>query len=463
MTAVDTRVAPQLRRWAGAGLAVAVTVALAAMAVPAVVGWDVHVRSFPPLHAEWVPRTGPGSVAAVLLAAAAVWWLPRWCRAARWPVLLVGSAVASLAWMVALATVDGWDGIGVILESEYEYLGPARAVTDVHATLEEYVDRIPYERPDRWPPHVAGHPPGALLFFVALVRLGLGGGLAAGLVVTLIAATVPAAVLVTLRLLGAEVAARSVAPFLVVGPAALWMAVSADAVFAAVGAWGIAALAAAATSPRAAGVAGWGLLAGALLGYCVMMSYGLPLLGLLAVAVLIAAGNGRPLPWAAGSAVGVVLFFGVAGGFWWWEAFPVLRERYWDGVARNRPPTYWLWGNLAAFAIAAGPMVGAAIGAILGGLRHAGVGVLLPPRDAETGVVRHPERVVLLLGGAAVAMVIVADASLMSMAEVERIWLPFVPWALLGIALLPQSWLRRGLAVQAGVALVVQHLLVTGW
>ncbi len=67
----------------------------------------------------------------------------------------------------------------------------------------------------------------------------------------------------------------------------------------------------------------------------------------------------------------------------------------------------------------------------------------------------------LVLAG--VAMVMVADLSQMSRAEVERIWLPFVPWLLLGCAALPESWRRRGLAVQVVVALLVQHLLFTGW
>jgi hypothetical protein len=238
------------------------------------------------------------------------------------------------------------------------------------------------------------------------------------------------------------------------------MAVSAEAVFAAVAAWGVAALAAAATATGSRSAVGWGLVAGTLLGWGVMMSYGLPLVGLLALAVLVAAGSARPLPWAAMAAAAVVLGFGVIGGFWWWEAFPVLRERYWDGVARNRPPSYWLWGNLAAFALAAGPLVGAAAGATLSRLRDAGQ-TLIAGREADDGEVT--ERVVLLLGGAGLLMVLLADISLMSLAEVERIWLPFVPWALLGAALLPERWRRSGLALQVAVALAVQHLLFTGW
>ena len=61
------------------------------------------------------------------------------------------------------------------------------------------------------------------------------------------------------------------------------------------------------------------------------------------------------------------------------------------------------------------------------------------------------------------AMVVVADLSQMSRAEVERIWLPFVPWLLIGCALLPERWRRWGLGLQVVVALVVQHLLATGW
>ena len=113
-----------------------------------------------------------------------------------------------LAWMLSLATVDGWGGLGAILDTQYEYLRTARAVTDIGALLRDYIAHIPLDSVDNWPVHIAGHPPGALLFFVLLVRLGLGSGLAAGLVVTVIAATTPVAVLLTLRRLGAEPGAR---------------------------------------------------------------------------------------------------------------------------------------------------------------------------------------------------------------------------------------------------------------
>ena len=63
----------------------------------------------------------------------------------------------------------------------------------------------------------------------------------------------------------------------------------------------------------------------------------------------------------------------------------------------------------------------------------------------------------------AAASVLVADLSRMSKSEVERIWLPFVPWLLISTALLPQRWRRAGLALQLVTALVAQHLLYTSW
>jgi hypothetical protein len=67
------------------------------------------------------------------------------------------------------------------------------------------------------------------------------------------------------------------------------------------------------------------------------------------------------------------------------------------------------------------------------------------------------------LVGAAALSIVVADGSLMSKAEVERIWLPFVPWLLVSTALLPDRWRRPMLGAQVVVALLIEHLLDTGW
>ena len=431
------------------GLVATLLLVALAFALPRLLDWEVFARStpdhaVPPLHGRWEPNLfGPGTVPAVLIALAGWRWALGWAERLPWRILLPASYAVGLGWLLALAFVDGPEGISRVLGNPYEYLQTARDTTDVSQMLHEFVDRIPYSAPDNWVTHVAGHPPGALLVFVGLVRVGLGGDFAAGMTVTVLAASLPVAVLVALRALGAEAAARRAAPFLVLSPAAVFTAVSADALFATVAAWGLAALALAATRDRRAAGVGWSVLAGTLLGWCVLLSYGLPLIGLVALAVLVAARSWSPLPVAAVAAAGVVLGF-AAAGFSWWEAYPVLRERYWDGIAADRPASYWLWGNLAALALSAGPLLGAGL-------------ARLTTRSGRT------DRVVTLLVAGAAAAVVLADASLMSKAEVERIWLPFVPWLLLSTVLLPERWRRWGLGLQLLTALLVQHLLYTTW
>jgi hypothetical protein len=381
--------------------------------------------------------------------------------------------------MLALAYVDGSDGVGQILDDPYEYMNTARArADDFPVMLEEYVERIPYDgQPSNWVVHVAGHPPGAIGFYILLVRLGIDTGFSAGLVTTVLGASTGVAVLLTLRTLGAEQLARRAAPFLALGPAAIWVCVSADGLFAAVGAWGLAALAVAATRRSTGPMVAWSVVAGLLLGYVVMMSYGLPLLGILCLAILWLAGSWKPLPIAALAALAVVLAF-AAYGFYYWEAIPALHDRYHEGVGGRRPTLYWLWGSIAAFLFATGPLAGAGV-AWLGtdkarprvpvrtepGARRtaAGTATGLLARVPRFPAERTPRHVVWVLCAAGVLTVLAADATQMSKAEVERIWLPFAPWVLLGCALLPERWRRNGLWLQLAAALVIQHLVRTTW
>src|SRR3954454_20247760 len=345
-----------LAAWTGAVVTVALL--LVGFGAPHWLDWSVAARAprnaspheVPPLHGLWRPKLfGPGTLPAVLIGVLGWRYAAALADRLSWPRLLVASYAGSLAWLLALALVDGSSGLSRSLGNPYEYLRTARSVGSVHGLLEGYVDRIPMSVVDSWPTHVAGHPPGTLLLFVGLVKVGLGGDLAAGVVVTVLAASTAAAVLVTLRALDAEVFARRAAPFLVLTPAAVFMAVSADAVIGAVVAWGLACLALATRRLW------WAVPAGLLLGASVLMSYGMPLMGLVAVAVLVAGRSWRPLPVAAGSALLVVLAF-AAAGFSLWDAYPVLRERYYDGIAADRPQSYWWYRDLAALVVSAGPL-----------------------------------------------------------------------------------------------------------
>ncbi|PKW26893.1 hypothetical protein [Phycicoccus duodecadis] len=444
------------------GLAVGVLVVAAAMLVPPVFDVVVKAGRAAPLIGDWDLRVGPSSIVALALVvlAARPGVLARLERLT-WRQLLALSWLVSVVWMVSLALVDGPTGLGKHLEHGTEYLGSARAADDVGEMLRVYISRIPLDSAHHWPVHLAGHPPGAVLMFVGLDRIGLGSWQAAGAVVVLVAGTVPAAVAVTLDRLGARAAARRVLPFLVLAPTAVLMAVSADALFAATVAWGMAAQAAAgaATAWRRPALA---VVAGLLLGWCLLESYGLGLVALLAVAVLMATGGAwRPRlvvgALAAGTALLLVLLFARLG-FAWWDAYPVLHDRYWDprDLASKRPFWYWSFANLGSLFLAAGWLLPAALGA-------ASVPVARLRTAAGRARAEGWERVVAPLVVAGVAMVLAADLSRMSKAEVERIWLPFMPWMLLAVLWLPPRWRRWGLVGQGVLALALQHAVKTVW
>lgn len=419
---------------AGAGLLLVV----AAMVLPRWLDEDVRVH-WPPLHADWDPRFGLLTVPAIVIGLALVLILPRLSRAAPWKALLATAFASTWIWIMALAMTEGTDGLARVFERRQEYVYDAQSVGSIHTMLQTFVDRIPYSAaPDNWHVHVAGHPPGALLYFVGLDRLGITDPFWIGVVCVTLASTAIVAVMITLRTLGSEQIARSAMPWIVLAPSAVWMGVNGDAVFTAVAAWGLALLAIAAVHRRALPAVGAGLL----LGYCVFLSYGLVLLGILALAVLFSAKTWRPLPWAVGGALVVTALF-TAGGFHWWDAYPVLRERYYDGIASERAYSYWLWGNIAAWTFTVGLAVWAAFPAAVKAVRQ--------------------RNVLAQLAAAAVLTILVATLSGMSKAEVERIFLPFTIWVVALPALLPGKWHRPLLLSQVALALLVQQLLLTRW
>jgi methylthioxylose transferase len=398
-------------------------------------GVPIHAAA-PPLFARWGPHLGPGTPLALAVAVAVLWWGPGLVRRLPWRGLLATGFGTGLAWILSLALVDGWSrGLARRLTAGPEYLSEVHQVTDIPAMLAGFSDRILDFRPDSWATHVAGHPPGALLVFVWLDRIGLGGGAAAALTCVLVGATVAISVPQALKALGNERAARAALPFLVLFPGAVWVGASADGLFAGVVAAGLALLAA---KSRWAPVVG-----GVLLGFSLYLSYGLALAAPLAVAVVVLKKERRvpTLVSAAAGVAAVVAAFTVAG-FWWWEGYRLVVERYYQGWAADRPYAYWVWANLACLVLAAGPAVGPALVRAASG----------PWKAAP-----------LVLSGAAALAIMVADLTGLSKAEVERIWLPFAGWLLAATACLPPGQRRAWLAVQAATALAVNHLLWTNW
>lgn len=421
---------------------------LAFVAVAAVVGAllagagvPIHVPA-PPLLAWVRPHVGVTTPLAIGLAVAAVVYGPGLAERLPWRGLLVTAWATSLAWITSLCFVDGWDKFNRRLTTWSEYLSEVPAAPPWRDLLPGFADRIVAGQPDSWHTHVAGHPPGALAYFVLLDRIGLQGGAWAAASCVLLGSTAVVAVAITLRAVGTEQHARRALPFLVLAPAAIWIGVSGDAVFLAVSAWGIAllAVAARATGWRAGSAAAG---AGLLLATSLYLSYGLVLIGFVALAVLIACRRVRPALIAL-SVMAVVVALVTAGGFWWWEGYQQLAIRYVQGVGGERPYSYWVWANLAALLVCTGPVV-------LAGFRR----IAASGRTASSGTV------LVVLG--AVAAVLAATLSGFSKAEVERIWLPFAIWLLPACAFLPRRSLSRWLAVQAFGALAVQHVLATNW
>ena len=170
------------------------------VAVPAVSGWDVHVASFPPLHAVLGPRASASGTLPAIAARASL--------GSRHAVDLAdGCSLATAAARVVRRRAGLDAGAGPRRRRRrgrphprHPVRVPAHRARDhrpaAHAARRTSAGSRTTPRPSNWPVHVAGHPPGALLFFVGAGPVGLGGGVAAGLVVTVIAATTAVAVLV---------------------------------------------------------------------------------------------------------------------------------------------------------------------------------------------------------------------------------------------------------------------------
>lgn len=406
----------------------------------------------PPLHATR-RAVRAGVLGAVVFAVAAAWVLPRLARTLRWRPLLLVSWLVGTGWAVLLASSSGWAAVAAPMAREQEYIAALPGVgSDPLGWLDRFEDLVA-----TLPTHPAGHPPLPVLVTWAMDRIGLGGPVPLAALCIAVGASSVVAVLVTVRTLGTEQLARRAAPFVALAPFALTVATSMDAFFTGVAAWGVAALAvASARGSMARGSAGGsvahrssarpavdpfalvvGVLAGVLLASVLYLNYGLVVVGALAVAVVVL----RPVPavWIATVAGGllVVAAFTI-GGFWWFDGVAATADRWAVGTGSDRPYLYTVFGNLAVFGLLTGPATAAAIGWV---------------RD----------RVLVFLAGSALVALLALDVSGVTRGEVERIWLPLAPWAVVITAALPPRWVRPALLGQVAVAAAVQTMLRLSW
>lgn len=376
----------------------------------------------PPFFGYWDVRLAPTALLPVAVAVLA-WRVAPAVQRLPWGRLLGATYLLGLAWAVSLALTDGLAGLRRPLTVKGEYLGE---VGRVPWDLTGFTSRI-VTGTDRWATHVAGHPPGFVLLLKGLDAVGLSGPWPAAALCVLAGTSAAVAVLVTVRALVDERTARLAAPFLALVPAAVWIAVSADAFYLAVTAWGVALLA---LSRRCTPLA---LAGGSLVGASLFLTYGALPLGLLVLAVT---ARVRGLVVAAVGVALVVLAFAL-DGFWWFDGLHQTFIRVHAGAGGSRPYLYFLFADLAALAVAVGPATAVGLRALRGGDR------------------------LLVLVVPVAAGLLVADLSGTTRGEVERIWLLFVPWLVVATARLEHP--RRWLAAQLVTGLVVQLGLRSAW
>ncbi len=378
-----------------------------------------------PLVGTWQWHATPWLALPAVVGALVVAFGPAAARRLSWPAVPLAAGLAASAWTLALAASDGWRRVTEPLTTRHEYEPFAATIGGAGSFLRHFVARLPGS-----PIHVQGHPPGAPLVPWGLDAVGLGGaGWFAALVILGWGVAISAA-LVAGRAVGGEAVARRAAPALVLLPAAVWAGTSADALFAGVLAIGVAFAVAARRSSAIGG--------GIVLALGMLLTY-----GGLAVAAIPGLVQLRRRRWttvalAVGAVVAALVSVALVSGFSWIDGLGATHRAYEHGVASERPGRYFaLAGNPAALALAVGPAVAV-------GLRAA---------------VRRRQDAAVLLPLVALLVVLAVDASSLSKGEVERIWLPFVPW----LALAAPGDRRGWLVAQVSVALLLQAWLRSSW
>jgi methylthioxylose transferase len=390
-----------------------------------------------PLVGAWKWRPGLGTLLPIAAGIVALVALPRIAARARFAAAAASTAVAAVAFTLTLAAADGWSHVldPVVHPTEYwanlATLPPAGEMLRHYGTIDFLL---------KYSVHAKGHPPAFLLLLKTFSAVGLGHPWVAGALSYLGVAIVPVAVLLTVRSVASENAARTTAPFLALAPYAVWMGTSADALYTAVAASGVACLALALRTASRRNRWFLASSAGLLLGVGLFFTYGLvPFLLLPIVITVVTRPSWRVLFETAGFAVvatALVTFGFCAAGFWWFDGVRTTRTFYWWGTAQYRPWRYFLVGNLGSSLIAVGPIVALGLAALR-------------------------QRAIWWIVGGGLFCLLVADVSQYSKGEVERIWLLFYPWLIPAVVALPKR--RAFLVVHATSAVVLQTWLVSKW
>lgn len=357
-----------------------------------------------------------------------------------WRWLLLTSYLATAAWTFALALVDGGNGLVRPVTNPDEYLSDVGTVgTDPAGYLHDFVSRAP-----ELSVATRQHPPLPVLLLWTAQRLGIHRPTMLGSLLTLTGILVVPLVAVATRSLAGERAGRELLPVLVLAPYAVWVAVSMDAVTAALGAGLVTAGVLASERRRGWGWRiGWAAGSGLLLGVAALFSYAVAWLGVSVICVYFV--RRQPL---LNVVTGVCALLPLAAaqlaGFVWTDGLTAAQKDFSERVGPHRSAVVWGFLGLVVLVVACGP-------AIVSSARK---------------LRRTPAWPFLVGGALGVGFAVVAG---LARGEAERSWLPFFPWLLVATVAperpggTPTSVPAPLLAVGAIGAVVLQAVLRTAW
>jgi hypothetical protein len=351
-----------------------------------------------------------------------------------WRRLLVLAWLAALAWAVALAVVDGGNGLAFPIANSDEYLRDVHAVgNDPIRYVHDFVRDAPgYSVATR------NHPPAPVLLLWALGRLGVTRPSLLGLVVTALGCLHVPAVAVAVRSLCGEVAARRLLPVLVLAPYAVWVAVSMDGVTAALTALFVA-LGVVASEPGR--TPRWAISSGVALGIASLFSYSVGWLAAIPLVVCFLRRRATTIAFIGTGAL-VPLALARVIGFDWPAGLTVAQADWSVRVGPYRSWLLWAVLDLVVLVIACGPHV----------------------VTAARRIRRTPGWPFLVGAGIGVGFAI---GSGLARGEVERSWLPFFPWLLVPVTGDDDGEPARPslllLALGALAAVVLESVLRSAW
>ncbi len=458
-----------------------------------------------PLVGQWKFRPSIGYLMPIGMALLVIVAIPRLFVRLRTRWVVSSTVALTTAFTAALAGADGRVAMLAPVVNRSEYWFWLNKMPPTRQMLAKYDQ---YDFIVNFGTHIKGHPPGYVLILKALDALGLAKPWIIASLSYVSAGVVAGSLLVVALRFGTAKFTRKASPMLILAPYAMWMGTSADAVFSALVALGAAGIAMASTAAQnARRLITFALLAGLSIGAALYSSWGTVTCGPILAGVLwCGAGQGRrpklkqepvheakqereleeglahthvlgsakpsslrsimgsmrgsrgsmgkardrmrrafPVAGWTLAGVGAIAATMTALGYNWFAGMGLTRRLYWKGTAQFRPWKYFLIGNLGAVLLAVGVVAVVGLGLALSG---------------SFGEHRENRwlRVVMVC---ALIGVLAADLSQYSKGEVERIWLPFMPWLTLPAALLSRH--RFWLLLQATCAIGLQVMLISKW